>query len=64
MPKAVPLISTSVYWAKSVLLIGWRKKLKKKKKRAMIRSKRSVVNDMAKMNPLPGLKPRVSGLLI
>ena len=33
MPKAVPLISTAVYWAKSVLFIGWRKKLKKKKKK-------------------------------
>jgi len=50
MPKAVPLISTVVYWAKSVLFIGWRKKLKKKKSKAKIRSRRSVANDMAKIN--------------
>ena len=50
MPKAVPLISPGVYWAKSVLFMGWRKKLKKKKRRDKMRSKRSVVKDMAKMN--------------
>ena len=50
MPKAVPLISAGVYWAKSVLFMGWRKKLKKKKMRARMKSKRSVVKDMANMN--------------
>ena len=50
MPKAVPLISPGVYWAKSVLFMGWRKKLKKKKMRARMRSKKSVVNDMTNMN--------------
>ena len=30
IPKAVPLISIVVYWAKRVLFIGWRKKLNRK----------------------------------
>jgi len=50
MPKAVPLISGGVYWARSVLFIGCRKKLKKKKARARMRSRKSVVKDIRKIN--------------
>ena len=49
IPKAVPLISTVVYWAKRVLFMGWRKKLNRKKMNARTRSRRSVVKDMAKI---------------
>ena len=50
IPKAVPLISRVVYRAKRVLLIGWRKKFRKKKIRPKNNNRRFVVKDMARIN--------------